>query len=189
MNGILSEKQRAIVGSIVQGRTVADLGAGTGVLARELLVLGSERVYVVDKPELAPYYNHPRLEKNLGWFEENTSAYEVVFASWPPQYGMRWFADIVRRAGTVVYLGANYGGVVCGPSDFWEHVLKREVLHHEPHPRNVLSVYGGRLVAPCRAPLPEERAALDQAKIYSYEDLYGKEGRHEHGDCRTGATD
>jgi hypothetical protein len=52
----------------------------------------------------------------------------------------------------------------------FEHLLGREILVHLPERKNTLIIYGNGVVQ--REPVPEEFAALNQEKMYSFRELY-----------------
>lgn len=170
--GELSEAQADALRPHVLGRHVHDLGAGLGMgLTSAMLVLGARYVTAVDKdyPDTVLVDGYP-LHLVRGWFHEYRPAepLEVALVSWPPyqilippapQY-IQGLIDLCAAAPVVAYLGSNFGSL-CGNPELWQHLGTREVLTHEPDPRNTLIVYGrpgGRV--PGQGLLPEEKAAL-----------------------------
>ena len=86
-----------------------------------------------------------------------------------PDYSM---LEPVRKAKRVIYLGNNMDGTVCGSPKLYKHLSRRQVLAHAPERRNTLIVYGGLLRGRQRELLPEERAGIDQSRIYRYDKEY-----------------
>jgi hypothetical protein len=113
---------------------------------------------------------------------------ETAFVSWPsveggkmcrrPDYSL---LDPVRKAKTVIYLGNNMDGTVCGSPKLYKHLSRRQVLAHAPERRNTLIVYGRLLRGQERALLPEERAGIDQSRVYRYDEEYRSVGDRELG--------
>ena len=78
--------------------------------------------------------------------------------------------QLLARAETIVYLGKNTDGSMCGFPAVFEHMVGRRLLAYVPHFRNTLVVVGARLTEP-RAPQHEELAGL-----LAYEELLGYDG-------------
>ena len=162
--GRLTDRQRAVVRGVVTGKRVTDLGAGDFHLSQEMLWLGAVEVDAVDRnlPARAPRHVN-RVES---YFHDWRGVPEVAFVSWPVNWEVGLPA-VLRRAPTVIYLGTNVGGTACGDEHLWRYLTTSEVLVYEPDPSNTLIVYGPREVE--RLPVGEELAALDSAKLYTFE--------------------
>lgn len=162
--GKLTPSQAEVLRPFIEGRQVHDLGAGDLTLASRLLTLGADGVVAVEPH--APKKHPPQIEVHPTYFADYAETPEVAFVSWPVNYDGIGLVKVLRRAPVVIYLGVNTDGTSCGGSDLWEHLRKREVLAHAPHPQNTLIVYGPKRV---RRPLyGEEWAAIDQSRIYRY---------------------
>ncbi len=182
-HGHLNDEQEAVLRTFVAGYCVHDLGAGQLGLAKKLVELGAHMVTALDKEYS---WNFHRYQANLPHvllvgetFEEyarHGHFVDVAFISWPVAHHLPGLVDIIRQARTVIYLGSNFDGTVCGSHDLFEHLLQREVLALVPHRFHRLIVYGMQGVQ--RAPLPEEYAALHRGRGgFAYEGGLGAELR------------
>jgi len=149
---------RDILASVVAGRVVYDLGAGSGGHGKKR---GASRVICVDKstPWVMPrgvefirsYINEVALPDDL----------DVVFLGWPVQYGMPGLHLWLEKAKTIIYLGCNFGGTACGTKPLFQYLLMRRLAYHLPDHRNTLLVVEEPLgEGITREPTPEEAAAL-----------------------------
>ena len=170
MFGALTPRQAEVVRAYVSGKRVADLGAGDLRLSRELLRLGAIEVDAIDRhlPARAPKRIH-RIEAH---FHDWRGVPEVAFVSWPVNWEVGLPA-VLRRAPTVIYLGTNVGGTVCGDEYLWRYLTTREVLAYEPDPSNSLIVYGPKEVE--RRLVGEEWAGLDHGRLYTFEEAEAHE--------------
>ena len=173
MNGALSIEQRVTIWPFVDGRVVTDVGAGDGALAVRIATLGAREVVAIDK-HVVKYGALPKITPVISHFEDYKGKAEVAFVSWPPQWGTDGIVKVIERAERIIYLGSNMDGTVCGSYEFWDLVTRRRVLQHVPGRRNTLIIYDREKEQ--RKLLPEEFAALNQRKIYSYNELYQPEG-------------
>jgi len=150
---------------------VHDLGAGDLTLAAKLLGLGAVGVTAVDEraPRFKPESEKIRFIKKA--YVDLNEIPRTAFVSWPPGVGAMGLAKILEGARTVLYLGNNFDGSLCGTPDLWAHLRSRKVLAHEPARRNTLIVYGAPGAK--RDPLPEEEAAVDYRKIRQFDSVYG----------------
>ena len=167
-HGNLSPAQQEAVHPYIQGKVVHDLGCGDGELSLWLVKAGAEKVIGLDRDR----YVFNKLSKVVfvhGHFHDYHEPCETAFVSWPVNW-QSGIESILARAKTVVYLGTNMGGSSCGSREMFEHLVGREVLAHLPEQKNTLIVYGPRVIQ--REPLPEEFAALNQEKMYSFRELY-----------------
>ena len=201
--GRLSPAQVSIVRRVVQGQTVHDLGAGDFLLSRCLIDLGARKVFAIERTAqqggileygtpyegvyvvkasfrgLGQVVRHGRRAKEP--LSEAFRAPAVALVSWPSAEDSKFTSHsdysilgYVRRARTVIYLGSNLDGTMCGSRKLYEHLARREVLAHEPARRNTLIVYGRLLpLGRGRELLPEEQAGLDGSRTYRYRDVYG----------------
>jgi len=80
---------------------------------------------------------------------------DVAFASWPQndEDTVRELLPLLERAATIVYLGKNTDGVMCGTSRLFHHLAGRVLLGYVPDRQNVLAIYG--------APLGRQRAGAE----------------------------
>jgi hypothetical protein len=209
--GKLNRRQQSIVRRFVKGQTVFDLGAGDFSLSRCLVDLGATKVFAIERATRAgglleygsPYEkitvlgsslkalarigrHHRRAKTGEGALTPGAHV-EIAFVSWPSVEGPRYvrqadysILEPVRKAKIVIYLGNNMDGTVCGSERLFRHLAKRKVLAHSPARRNTLIVYGGLLRKP-RELLPEERAGIDQSRVYRYDEEYRRLGDKELG--------
>ena len=168
--GSLTSKQAEVVRTYVQGKRVTDLGAGDLFLSKAILRLGATEIDAVDRylPVRAP----KRINRIEARFHEWEGTPEVAFVSWPVNWEVGLPA-VLRRAPTVIYLGTNVGGTVCGDEHLWRYLTTREVLAYEPDPSNSLIVYGPREVE--RRLVGEEWAGLDHGRLYTFEEAEAHE--------------
>lgn len=178
--GYLDKEQQVVVQEFVSGHEVMDLGAGDLELSKQLLLLGAQSVVAVDKmlPRQAPE-GVELLEDLIHNVKRRCG---VVFVSWL----INWPAGatkILEETETVIYLGKNTEGSLCGCLEVWRHLRGRELLRQVATPRNTLLVYGPRQVS--RLPVGEELAAWDRAKTYRYDEarrVCGEYNRQDGGD-------
>jgi len=171
--GVLNSKQITILKAHVYGREVHDLGCGDLVLSRALLELGADRIVAIDRfrNENFPKRLHPKISFVHSEFRSYTGwVIDVAFVSWP----VNALEDgallrLVERARTVIYLGKNTDGVVCGPSAFFDHMVRRELLSSVPDQKNSLIVVGNPLDRP-RAPTGDEWAALNIGQLMTFDE-------------------
>jgi len=162
--GRLYPSQRNFVEHAVRGKVVHDLGAGFLGLAHELLNLGATEIIAIDRFEMPEATaNIKRLQ---GYFHDYHEPIDTAFVSWPINWQDLGLLEAIDRASTVIYLGSNHDGNMCGFHEFWAHLRQREVLAHVPERRNTLIVYGPKHVE--REELPEEHAALNTEVMWSY---------------------
>ena len=167
-HGKLSSAQARIVAAFVKDELVHDLGAGDLELARQLIALGARGVVAVDKNPT--HKRVPLVRQVASHFHAFEEPIEVAFVSWPVNWQDLGVVGLVKRAPLVIYLGTNMDGIACGTGELYWDLSKREVLAHEPHPKNTLIVYGHRSVT--RDPLPEEIAGMDPTRLYRYREMY-----------------
>lgn len=168
MQGQLTDDQESVLSGEVRDQVVYDLGAGSCRLSYRLLELGASKVIAVDRNPDPDPKNHPdQVEYRRAYFHELDPITEgLAFVSWPQQY-LQGLVKLVKKAPKLVYLGCNTDYTACAPTEFWEHVTRRELLYHVPHHRNTLLVYGKR-TSEQRELVLEEKAGLDRSKVYSY---------------------
>jgi hypothetical protein len=173
--GQCSPKQRRVIKSIIAGRVVHDLGAGSGAMAELLVELGARSVILVDQDEderHAPK-GSTRLTTSFFALAANAQRIDVAFVSWPPTSAaeVAGLPTLCGSAETVIYLGKSTDGTACGSSDLFERFLRREVLHYVPERRNTLIVYGKVRGLRTRLPRGEELAGLlkDCCGIFSFD--------------------
>lgn len=201
--GKLNAAQSSIVKRFVAGRQVMDLGAGDFELSRCLVDLGASKVYAVERAtrhggilEVGTPYEAVTVVaaglKSLGRVARHKKRAEelppvthrgidVALVSWPSPEDSKFSAhadysllEPIRKARTVIYLGSNVDGTICGSKRLYQHLAKRRVFAHEPDRRNTLIVYGPLLPrGQERELLPEERAGLDTSRVYTFKEAYG----------------
>lgn len=167
--GRLNPRQLAALEPHVRDQHVWDLGAGDLFLSHELVRLGASGVTAVDKERLPPPLD-PRVKTSQASFDDllDCTTRKIVFLSWPLNHPDVSLLILTMGAETVIYLGSNLDGQACGFRSFFEHLLHRELVTHEPDRLNTLIVCGD--YCPRRAPTWEEHAALNQQGILRYSD-------------------
>lgn len=144
----LSELQRWLLRSIIEGRKVIDVGAGDLSLSQLMVGMGAREVLAIEK-EAACFRRWPESLPNIvvyrGYVAQVpavlTAGADVIVTSWPINYEMPGLVLLMKQVPTVVYLGVNDNVTVCGSPGFWEHVRTREVINAEYAEQAVL-VYG-----------------------------------------------
>ena len=168
--GFLSPKQEDVLRDHVRGKCVHDYGCGNLTLSARLLELGADKVFGVDRdPQSVPSTLRDRLFFHRGHFDHYRDVSDVAFTAWPANWNTG-LHPLLEQSPKVIYLGKNTDSSACGYSEMWRGLMRREVLAHVPEKQNTLIVYGPALVT--RDPLPEERAALDFTRVWSFEDLH-----------------
>lgn len=162
--GRFSEEQQRVIKPFIRGRVIYDLGCGQGHLSVAMAKLGAKRVVAVDGRCKRDRRQHPKVEHMEAYFHEFDCKVGTALVSWPLPGGDSDLAAIVSRVKTVIYLGCNLDGRLCGTPRFWDHVTWRSVLAHVPHKRNTLIVYGGACNK--RDLLPEEQGAMRESHIF-----------------------
>lgn len=163
MYGGLSASQEKVLGRLVRGRVVTDLGAGDCGYARKLLDLGAQRVVAVDKSFYHSFAD-PRIELVERYFRDFEDDIDLAFVSWPVNWSTPGLVPALERASQVVYLGKTTDGLMCGWDGFWRHLQGRSVLSYHPEPTNSLIVYGGACLT-ARDLLADEKAAIATDRI------------------------
>lgn len=174
--GTLTDAQAEVVREVVCGRRIHDLGAGIcTTYAKLMLEWGATEVVAIDKEryEGAP---KPGLTIVQAYFEDYLKVHpnepiDVAFVSWPSNYLNKGLTRFVELAKTVVYLGKNTDGTMCGDPHLFQYFLGRRLEKYIPDPRNSLIVLGETGVR-FRFPQGEELAGLlaFAGTMFSYEE-------------------
>lgn len=171
MYGSLSKAQREVLGSVLKGQKVTDLGAGNCLRSLELLDLGAAKVIAIDKEPANPQKRQGFTFVRSYFADYKGSRPDVAFLSWPPNHTCPGLLPIVKQAPMVIYLGKNTDGTACGSPELFWHLTSLEVIHYIPDRINTLIVYGNKQVE--REPRGEERAALEPRACLRYEQVEG----------------
>lgn len=182
MRGSINENQALALHVWVQNREVHDFGAGDLQLSIAMLHLGAKTVVAVDKEHrhlhmLQASDGLKLVGEHFDRFVARDPVIDVAFISWPVVYGTQGLAELTRRAKTVIYLGSNFNGTVCGSNELWQHLRGREIELSVSDPRNTLIIYGKHDPTLRRRLDPEEYAAyrrdIDE-EPYRYGSLDGQ---------------
>lgn len=166
--GKLTFSQESALVKYVSGREVHDLGCGTNTpMVQTLLDCGAATVIAVDKEP-----SSMSLPKRVTYVQStlrdyNPASIDVALLSWPLNNEIDGLFGLVSKARVLIYLGKNTDGTACGTRILFEHMVRRRLLVHKPHPKNTLIVVGDPLGHP-RKPTDEEWAGIDQSEIYAY---------------------
>lgn len=183
-HGEFKGTQAATVAGFVKGKVVHDLGCGDLTLARELVRVGAEKVIAIDKAPFT-FSKIQGIESVSCYFDAYRDTVETAFLSWPVNWYDYGLNQLIEQAKTVIYLGSNLDGSACGYKHMWMFLRTREILAHVPNQKNNLIVYGPKIVV--RDPVPEEMAALNQERIYSFTEVYGSGVLSSDANRRTGS--
>tara|TARA_Y100000310_G_C20691665_1_gene822670 strand:+ start:593 stop:1123 length:531 start_codon:yes stop_codon:yes gene_type:complete len=158
--GILTDEMIDAIRSLVQGKTVVDLGAGICAKARFLKGLGARIVIAVDRIDMPPTEG---VERMVGRFEEVAEALpdeiDVGFMAWPQNYEVPGLVEILGRCKVVIYVGNNFDGHRCGFAELFEFMLTRTLLHNIGLVENSLVIVGDKLDGK-REPTLDEKAGM-----------------------------
>jgi len=169
-HGRLSEAQEEAIQPYVFGKAVHDLGCGNLDLSRWLVQAGAEKVVAIDRYQPVTLRKPAKIEVIVGYFDNYLESVDTAFVSWPINWIDIGLLRMVKEAKTVIYLGSNLDGNACGFREMFQHLLGREVLAHVPNRQNTLIIYGSHTGE--REPVPEEFAALNQERMYSFREVY-----------------
>jgi hypothetical protein len=173
--GRLNDEQQKALRPFVMGRVVHDLGAGDLKLARVLVQLGAEHVHAIDKHEWVgrpPSFR--KITYRRAYFHDLDEPMDTIFLSWPSNYENPGLISHLSHCRTLIYLGKNTDGTMCGTPALFTHMVGRKLLAHVSDVMNTLIVTGDRLDTP-RVPVSEEQAGID---IYGpVQDYFGRETR------------
>ena len=168
----ISQEQESALRPYLEGKVVHDLGAGDLTLAQYLVnAMEVFHVFAIDRDENST--DNPKIECITSHFKDYTiiDSISVAVMSWP----VNWACSLELRAAesdVVVYIGKNTDSSACGDPTLWNHLILRQVLLYMPTFKNDLIIYGPETGE--RELLPEEKAALDQNKIYNWATLHEK---------------
>jgi len=160
-----TDSQIREISKAIQGKHVHDLGAGDLYLSRKLLDWGASKITAIDSASDVPVQNVQNLIDRIHVIQKHFddipgTNINTAFVSWPSNY-VNGILRLLKKASTIIYLGCNVNGTVCGTTELFEYLINREVLTHLPHTRNTLIIYGPGMVK--RAPFYEEDAALNMS--------------------------
>jgi len=176
--GHLNSEQLKVLTQYTKGKVVHDLGAGELELARVMRKHGARKVVAIDK-EYIPSSTDPHIEIVRVLFRDYADVVgpiDVALLSWPQNNPNSGLLLLIERAHTVIYLGKNTDGSMCGwPGLYWSF-MARELLAYVPDRKNVLAVYGKQLDH-LRQPTGEELAGVGvYERLYSYDEAEAAAG-------------
>ena len=180
--GPLTSPMRDILRPLVADRCVWDLGCGNFGHSEVLVELGAQ-VVAIDKEWPRPWGSEQASPVGVQFHRmcfselaevslETLGAPDIAFVSWPSNYRTKGLLELVQRFDTVVYLGHNLDGTVCGWPALFEHFVGRALISHVEGVRdpdaddnwigpslNAMMVYGA-YSGDERSLVPEEQAGL-----------------------------
>jgi hypothetical protein len=169
MWGQPSQSQLPVIARHVAGRRIHDLGAAHRNLSVQLLELGASHVVAIESETYPHAAVHPNLTVVQTYFRAYQDPIDVAFVSWAPNNPCGLHV-LLARAPLVIYLGRCTDGSFCGYPAFWRTLQQREILDRVNERKNVLLVYGPRIV---ERPLePEEEAGMDEDHVRHYDEIY-----------------
>ena len=172
--GQLTPDMLEAIESVVQGKVVVDLGAGSCRKARWLVRAGAKHVHAVDKdptPLPAGAVGVTYHEQYLHTFAERPPEYDVAFVSWPVNHRISGLVDLCQRAKKVIYIGCNYEGSACGFREFYLHMIGRELLAEVQSRQNTMLILGDELPK-LREPSFEEKCGLSGDRLIHWSERF-----------------
>ncbi len=171
--GLLSPEMIEALRPHLSGAHVTDLMCGTMALSKVLVEeAGAVTVHGVDKERggvQAPERCYTFTQGYLRDLPDIVPLGGIVFLSWPPNCYVSGLVLALERASLVVYLGANFGGTVCGDETLFSYFLHRKLLGYYEHPKNNMIIMGKELsLGERRAPTWEEEIALKGDLVHSH---------------------
>lgn len=178
MRGKPTDNQWRLICEAVNDRHVHDFGSGEGGITH-MLSKHAATVVAVDKNNVFARSGSSvsNIEWIEAWFEDyNTRCDEVdvAFISWPLNHRDVALYSLLKRARTIIYLGKNTDGIVCGFPDMFRMFAWRDLLAHIPDRHNTLLILGDPLQRVQERDLTgEEYAGLTayDGPILKYEDI------------------
>lgn len=155
--GTLNAAQEYCLKKLVAGKVVYDLGAGDLVLAHKLLELGAAKVIAIEKERFFIDNVAPDIEVRKQYFQHIDEDIDIAFVSWPANYD-NGLLPVLRRTKTILYLGKNTDGSMCGTPALFKYLLTRKIEGYVPSRPNTLICYSEQLAT--RLPVQEEDAAI-----------------------------
>lgn len=173
MYGRLNARQEKALRPLIKDRVVHDLGAGDLQLTKRLVGFGARQVIAVDVLDPRSVVVPPGVQYVQSPFLDFKGEIDVAFISWPANHSSVGLSALARRAASVIYLGKNTDGSMCGTSDLFCHLVMRKVEVYVPDRVNTLIGYSRVDDTGVERELRgEERAALSIAfgdSPWSYE--------------------
>jgi hypothetical protein len=157
--GTLNAAQEECLKHLVAGKVVYDLGAGDLVLAHKLLELGAAKVVAIEKELFFVDNVAPEIEVRRQYFQHMNEDIDIAFVSWPANYD-NGLLPILKRTKTIIYLGKNTDGSMCGTPALFQYLITRKIEEHVPSRPNTLICYSEQLDKPRWHGVQEEEAAL-----------------------------
>jgi len=156
--GEITAEMHEVLGPLIDGRTIYDLGAGDLAHSHLLVTLGAREVVAVDKAPM-PKPRSEQIVRLQGHFGELAvpDRIEVAFLGWPQTYRMPGLIDWLDAADVVVYLGHNFDDSCCGSPELFFYLTRRALVDEVVGRRNTMLVLGERLSE--ARPMTEEEAA------------------------------
>ena len=140
--GQLNKTQLGVLAPLVIGKIIHDLGAGDLGLALELLRLGAAKIIAIDKEYNRKIFNGvpPEIELRHQFFQDMHDEIDIAFVSWPSNYE-NGLLEVLMQTKTIIYLGKNTDGSMCGTPALFEYLSTRKVEEHVPSRANTLICY------------------------------------------------
>jgi hypothetical protein len=159
----LTVEQEHALKAAVQGKVIHDLGAGDLSLSKEMIRFGARKVIAVEKElqEFPVPFSHKLFPVSC-YFHDYKAPIATAVVSWPVNWETK-LVPLLERAKSIVYLGKNTDGSMCGTAEMFRHFLTRSLCAYVPSVENTLMVYGDKLDT-VRTPRGEEAAALTLRK-------------------------
>jgi hypothetical protein len=157
----MTDEQMLRLGQVVSGKSVWALGSGPNLKEAEMLVShGASSVHAIDKHHRSNSFA-PEIKSgsSLGVRVYDCRAYyaefleligpeatvDVAFVKWPSATPQPGIAQLIARAETVVYVGKNGDGTICGSMELWLALRLRSLVDVIPGRMNDMIVYTEKL--------------------------------------------
>jgi hypothetical protein len=134
----LTHEQIQIIYKYVLGQDVVDLGAGSLIYSNMILELGGDSVTALDCIPMPPHSNISIIQQS---FSEYHAQHDIAYLSWPINKFSAGLNEILAKHETIIYVGSNIGGTLCGHSSLFEYLITREPIEYHFDHINTLIVY------------------------------------------------
>lgn len=144
--GRLNPQRMEQLAPYLKGKTVYDLGCGSGATHAKSLLTKCSKLYCVDQhmkdhdQRGYGFYGVRKEFKDLEPLSKDT----VAFISWPETGGIEGLLEAMEHCETVIVLAACDGRVRCGSTSFWFKMMEKEPVLVDHGAYDHMIVYQGK---------------------------------------------